>query len=65
MSATATEISAACLAELRRLAGADGVISHADELLVYECDAFTMEKNLPNAVVLPRTTEQEIGRAHV
>ena len=58
MSATATEISAACLAELRRLAGADGVISHADELLVYECDAFTMEKNLPNAVVLPRTTEQ-------
>lgn len=58
MSALAPEISADFIAALRRLVGVDGVISRADELLVYECDAFTMEKNLPNAVVLPRTTEQ-------
>ena len=61
MSATITEISGAFLAELRRLVGADGVISHTDELLVYECDAFTMEKSLPNAVVLPRTTEEVVS----
>jgi glycolate oxidase len=46
---------------LRQIAGADGVISNADELLVYECDAFTMEKNLPNVVVLPRSTEQVVA----
>ena len=41
--------------------GSDGVISGSDELLVYECDAFTMEKNLPNIVVLPRSTEQVVA----
>lgn len=61
MSATITEISGAFLAELRLIVGADGVISHTDDLLVYECDAFTMEKKRPQAVVLPRTTEQVVA----
>lgn len=42
---------------LREIVGADGLISNPDELLVYECDAYTMEKKLPNAVVLPGNTE--------
>src|ERR1041385_5364120 len=46
---------------LRQIVGAGGVISNTDELLVYECDAFTMEKNLPNVVVLPRSTEQVVA----
>src|ERR1043166_8491411 len=46
---------------LRQIAGADGVISNPDELLVYECDAFTMEKNLPNVVVLPRSTDEVVA----
>jgi glycolate oxidase len=41
--------------------GEDGVVSKEEELLVYECDAFTLEKNLPTAVVLPRTTEQIVA----
>jgi glycolate oxidase len=44
--------------ELRTLLGSDGVVSEPEELLVYECDAYTLEKNLPTAVVLPRTAEQ-------
>lgn len=44
--------------QLRQIVGDDGVISDRDELLVYECDAYTLEKNLPNVVVLPRTTEE-------
>jgi glycolate oxidase len=56
-----TAISTDFIAELRRVVGADGVISGRDELLVYECDAFTMEKNLPNLVVLPRSTEQVVA----
>ena len=37
------------------------MIANEDELLVYECDAYTMQKNLPTAVVLPRTTEEVVA----
>ncbi|MBI3877425.1 MAG: FAD-binding protein [Verrucomicrobia bacterium] len=43
---------------LQRIVGKDGVIFGEQELLVYECDAYTLEKNLPNVVVLPASTEQ-------
>jgi len=46
------------VAQLHSLLGPDSVISEPDELLVYECDAYTLEKHLPAVVVLPRTTEQ-------
>jgi glycolate oxidase len=45
-------------AALRRLVGADGVIDRPAELLVYECDAYTLEKSVPAAVVLPRSTDE-------
>ena len=44
--------------QLRVIVGPDAVVDQPDELLVYECDAYTLEKNPPNAVVLPRSTEQ-------
>jgi glycolate dehydrogenase FAD-linked subunit len=47
--------------ELRAVVGEDGVVSKPEELLVYECDAYTLEKNLPNFVVLPKTTEQVVA----
>ena len=47
--------------ELQAIVGKDGVVWKPDELLVYECDAYTLEKNLPTAVVLPRTTEQVVA----
>ena len=40
------------------IVGRDAVISEESELVVYECDAYTMQKNLPTAVVLPATTEE-------
>jgi len=46
---------------LRAIVGAENVITNEQELLVYECDAYTLEKNLPNAVVLPATTEEVIA----
>src|SRR5262245_2360720 len=49
------------LDELRMIVGADGVICGEQELLVYECDAYTLEKSLPNAVVLPRTTAEVVA----
>ena len=44
--------------ELRAIVGEDGIVSNEQELLVYECDAYTLQKNLPTAVVLPQTTDQ-------
>lgn len=41
---------------LREVVGVDGVLSAHGELLVYECDGFTIEKNSPDVVVFPRTT---------
>ncbi len=44
--------------QLRSILGREGVVDQPEELLVYECDAYTLEKNPPTAVVLPRTTAQ-------
>jgi len=57
-----TQTKASTLAdELRAIVGDDGVVSKPEELLVYECDAYTLERNLPTAVVFPRTTEQVVA----
>lgn len=49
-------LSNSLIGELSSIVGADGVLCQAEELLVYECDAFTLEKFLPQAVVFPRST---------
>lgn len=46
-------VSITLIDSLREIVGAEHVISKAEELLVYECDAYTLEKQLPTAVVLP------------
>jgi hypothetical protein len=38
-SASAVVVPASVIAELRTLVGAENVLSHGHELLVYECDA--------------------------
>src|SRR5437764_7337718 len=58
MSATATDESFALIDRLRGLLGRDAVLSHPSDLVVYECDAFTVEKNRPQFVVFPTSTEQ-------
>ena len=47
--------------ELGNIVGADAVVADEQELLVYECDAYTLQKNLPTAVVLPATTEEVVA----
>ena len=44
--------------ELREVVGLDGVLSAHSDLVVYECDGFVIEKNSPDVVVFPRTTQQ-------
>ncbi len=56
--ATTSRIDADLIAELRGILGDDGIVTHRSELNVYECDGWTIEKSAPDAIVLPRTTEQ-------
>lgn len=58
-------MTAVFLQVLRTILGDDRVVTAADELMVYECDAYVIEKSAPQAVVFPQTTEevQRIVRA--
>jgi glycolate oxidase len=48
-------------AQLTAIVGKDGIITSPSELLVYECDGYTIEKNTPQIVVFPRSTEQVVA----
>lgn len=48
----------AILDHLRDLVGPDGVVGHATELSVYDCDGYTLERAVPEVVVLPHSTEE-------
>lgn len=57
--ATGTQkVTPAFVDELRLVVGLDAIVSAADELLVYECDAYTLEKKRPDLVVLPKSTAE-------
>ncbi len=43
---------------LRAIVGPEGLLTAPSDLLVYECDGYTIEKNKPDVVVFPRSTEQ-------
>ncbi len=46
------------LEDLIRVLGPEKVISDYDDLLVYDCDGLTINKALPDVVVLPESTEE-------
>jgi glycolate oxidase len=45
---------------LRAAVGPGAVLTSPGELLVYECDGFTIDKNRPDVVVFPTSTEQVV-----
>jgi glycolate dehydrogenase FAD-linked subunit len=49
------------LDDLTAVLGPENVIHHRDELVVYECDGYVIEKNVPDVVVLPTSTEQVVA----
>src|SRR5262245_28575149 len=46
---------------LRSTVGPGNLLTSPSDLLVYECDGFTIEKNKPDVVVFPTTTEQIVA----
>lgn len=49
------------LTRLRAIVGDDGVLHQSEELLVYECDGYVVEKKCPDVVVFPTSTEQVVA----
>ena len=49
------------ISRLRDVVGPDALLTSPSELLVYECDGFTIEKNKPDVVVFPTSTEQVVA----
>jgi glycolate oxidase len=45
---------------LRTIAGRDAILTSPSDLIVYECDGYTIEKNKPDVVVFPTSTEQVV-----
>lgn len=43
---------------LADIVGRDNLLTRPSELLVYECDGYTIEKNKPDVVVFPTSTDQ-------
>jgi glycolate oxidase len=58
MPVSTSKLSPAVLEELRAIVGPENVLANSDDLLVYECDAYTLEKKLPDVVALPKTTDE-------
>jgi glycolate oxidase len=46
--------------QLRAIVGPGGILTSPSDLLVYECDGFTIEKKTPDVVVFPTSTEQVV-----
>ncbi|HEV8070209.1 MAG TPA: FAD-linked oxidase C-terminal domain-containing protein [Planctomycetaceae bacterium] len=49
------------LARFRAIVGEDGLLSAPEELLVYECDGYVVEKKAPDVVLFPETREQVVA----
>ncbi len=56
----ATTPTASLADELARIVGPDNVLAAHSELVVYECDGFTIEKSTPDVAVFPRCTQHVV-----
>ena len=54
-------MDARILQEFRAITGDRGLITSQEELKTYECDGLTNFRVVPQAVLLPRSTEQVQG----
>src|SRR5882762_5036203 len=50
--------AASLVDRLRAVVGKDALLASPSDLVVYECDGYTIEKNRPDVVVFPTSTEQ-------
>jgi glycolate oxidase len=53
-------ITSPLAARMQEIVGRDAVLTAPSDLLVYECDGYTIEKNKPDVVVFPSSAEQVV-----
>jgi glycolate oxidase len=58
---TSAQVYSKLVEHLRAVVGPGGLLSSPSELTVYECDGYTIEKNRPDVVVFPTSTEQVVA----
>jgi glycolate oxidase len=56
-----SEIPALLLDRLRDIVGPAGLLDSPSDLVVYECDGFTLAKNKPDVVVFPTSTPEIVA----
>lgn len=56
----ASHVARQLLNRLRAIVGEDGLLCQAEELLVYECDGYVVDKKCPDVVVFPTSTEHVV-----
>ncbi len=49
------------VSDLIAAVGEENVLANREEMLVYECDGYVIEKNIPDVVVFPTSTEQLVA----
>lgn len=59
-SAHATSLPPRILTELIDIVGPENVLHRYDELVVYECDGFVINKSVPDFVVFPTSTQHVV-----
>src|ERR1700748_2612659 len=57
----APNVAQQLLSRLRDIVGDGGLLHNPEELLVYECDGYVVEKKCPDVVVFPESTEQVVA----
>ncbi len=60
-SAPSHVLASDLLHRLREVVGEGGLLYNPEELLVYECDGYVIEKKTPDVVVFPTTTDQVVA----
>lgn len=57
---SATTITPQFLQRLKEIVGPDRLLDAPDELVVYECDGYVVQKNVPDVVVFPLTCDEVV-----
>jgi glycolate oxidase len=60
ISAQSVKVTPRVISDLTAIVGADNVLSRREEMMVYECDGYVVEKSVPDVVVFPTSTEQVV-----
>ncbi len=59
-SAQSVKVTPRVISDLIAIVGGDNVLNRREEMMVYECDGYVVEKSVPDVVVFPTSTEQVV-----